>query len=208
MKAKALLCGVILFFLSTSAQAQEWSRYVPEKQRKDISKKATKLTTSVSRTALVIWVTEPVARVIVSNVIDRERIDNQEAEKLYQSFRSESHYTFMLATLSPPNLPGSTRASNAGDPIIRREIFLQRSENNKVFTKGEAPTHNFDFATHGYIGGFQQAQDIVVFPKTTRENQPLIQSLDDKIEIQLNLAGKKVILEYKLKELISRLEDL
>lgn len=214
MRDKALLNVLIILIACSSIKAQEWSKYVPEKQRKDVFKKVSRIQgTGISgaisgKTGMVVWVTEPVARVMVSNLIDLERIDSQEAEKIFQALRPESHFTFLFFTLSPPNAPGSTRTSNADDPLQRREIFLQRAENHKIFSKGESPKEDIDLGSKGFINRFQTGTEMIIFQKTTRDKQLLVQSLDDRLEVQFNLGGKIMVFEYKLKDIVSRLEDL
>jgi hypothetical protein len=213
MKGFLTLVIIISLLSTVSAQENQWDKYIPEKQRKDIMKKVNKATgvgaALSGQNAIVLWVTEPVSRVFTSATIDKKRISNKEADELYQSFRSESFYTFVIVTIiMPVGAFGSRRASSIGNPLAKDEIFLQQKENNKIFSKGEAPAHDFDFIIGGSLSGVEQSQYIVLFPKNNREGKPIINTLNDTIEIQFNLAGKKVVLEYKLKDVTTNLEDL
>ena len=211
---RQIICLLSLSILTIVARAQEkqWDKYIPEKQRRGLIKKSSRGSgmgaLMAGQNALATWITEPIARVYVSEKIDKERISNDEAQKFYQSLRSQNYYIFAILTFS--GSPGlvSARASTIGDPLARNEIFLQRKDNNKIFSKGEAPAHDSDFIIGGYLSGSSQSTYIVLFPKTTREGGSLVQDLNEKIEIQFRLAQKKVVLEFKLKDFTSQIDEL
>src|SRR5580704_17535753 len=80
--------------------AQQWGKYMPEKDRKQIRKKTTRVVGSAlsNGTAIVTWVTDETARLLVSTMIDRERLSNSEADKRYADMRT-AQYTFFVRVL-------------------------------------------------------------------------------------------------------------
>jgi hypothetical protein len=207
MKGKALLLCFILFSLSAFTRAQQWGKYIPEKQRKDIIKKSFKGTgvggIFAGKAASVFWITDPMACAVVSNFIDRERLSSDEATTRYEALRANNIYTFLIDALQFRHLLSGVYGRK-GD-IPEAEMFLQRADNRKLFAKGELAQANIRLG----IFNVNDANLLIArFPKTARTGEPLILDVGDKIEIQFTLGGKKVILEYKLKDLVSRLEDL
>jgi hypothetical protein len=209
----SLLCGILLT-VTASVQAQEWSRYVPEKQRKEIFKKSIKSTgvglAMTGQAAGVIWVTEPMARVLVSQAIDRERLTNEEAEARFRQLRPEDSYLFLINALRVGVSPlGGLAASNLGNPLSANETFLQRGDDRKKFSRAEIADHQFDIHLGGLVRGPDlQSAYVVVFPRKDRSGEQIVRDLVDKIEIQFTLSGKKVVLDYKIKELVTNLESL
>ena len=196
------------------ALAQQWDKYVPKNKRKEAVKDCAKATgmgmVFSGQAALTLWISEPAARVLVSQAIDKERITNQEADEKYLELRPQGVYLFLLDArrITSPAF-GRTSAKSLADPLARKELFLQRAGDTKHFSKGEVRDHDFDVNLGGLLGGGDLASTYyITFPKRTRDEQPLITSLSDKIEIQFVISGKKVVLEYKVKDVVTRLEDL
>ncbi|MGA9768744.1 MAG: hypothetical protein WBV94_06880 [Blastocatellia bacterium] len=213
MKVKAILSLIAIFIACVPIKAQEWGKYVPEKQRKDIFKKSLRSSgvgaaMGSGHLMLGVWLTDPMARVIISNSIDRERLTNEEAEKRFQSLRVENEYTFLVATqfLSVSSPFGSRRsAKEVADPLFTNELFLQRSDDRKNFSKGQVKDRTFDIELYGFKA---DTMYIVSFPKSNRSSESIIRDISDKIELQFTMNNKKVVFEYKLKDFVTRLEDL
>jgi hypothetical protein len=207
MQIKTLLSGIIILLACGSIQAQEWSKYVPEKQRNDIMKKSFKGTgfggIFAGKMAGVIWVTDHMARVIVSKAVDRERLSPEEASIRLDTLRPGEKYTFIIDALELHHAIFGVYGKKGSIP--EAEMFLQRADNNKLFAKGDLTQADIRL-------GVRTIDDsnlmIARFPKFTRAGEPLVIGLADKIEIQFTLAGKKVILEFKIKDMVSRIEDL
>jgi hypothetical protein len=212
MKKLPIILTILL--LTSTSLAQDWSKYVPKNKRKDIVKECTKRTGLglylTGQGALAILITEAAARALVSQAIDSERISNKEADAKYEELRPKDVYLFLI---DAGHVSGNKFASTSGkklfDPLARKELFLQRTDDNKQFSKGEVRENYFDINLGGiYSGSYFASMYFVTFPKITREGQPFMKSIDDKLEIQFALSGKKVVLDYKLKDIVKSLEDL
>lgn len=214
MRFKAISIALLLL-TPFVGQAQQWDRYIPEKQRKSIVNKARQVSGAGAAIAtgsfmLVYWITDPVARALVSDAIDGERITNEEADALYRKLRPEKAYRFLVevrTNSTPPHR--SSSASSLGDPLAQRQAFLQRADNRNVFAKGEVADHKIDY----HFGSIFKPGELrstyeVIFSQADRSGSLVVRDLADKIEIQFTMRGKKVSLDYKVKDLVSRLEDL
>jgi hypothetical protein len=207
MRIKALLSVMVLLLACGSVRTQEWSKYVHEKQRNDIMKKSFKGTgfggIFAGKMAGVFWITDPMARVIISKAIDRERLSPDEATSNLEALRPNDTYTFIIDAVELHHALFGVYGKKGNIP--EAEMFLQRADNRKLFIKGDLTESDVRL-------GIRTIDDsnlmIARFPKVTRAGEPLVLDLADKIEMQFTLAGKKVILEYKLKDMVSRLEDL
>ncbi|MEW6212310.1 MAG: hypothetical protein AB1631_28540 [Acidobacteriota bacterium] len=215
MARRITLSMLFLFMLGITSNAQQWDKYMPEKGRKSIVNKARRVSgvgaAMAGHIALAIWITDPVARAFVSDAIDKERLTPDEAETRYRQLRPEGSIAFLIdARRQTANKPfGNTKASTLDDPLVAAETFLQRADDRNTFSKAEVADHKFEIN----LGSFFRPGDLqsvyrVVFPRVDRQGKPIIRDLSDKIEIQFNLAGKKIVLDYKVKEVVSRLEDL
>jgi hypothetical protein len=208
---KLTLITFILFFASTAlGQEISWSKYIPEKQRKPIINDCLRNTglkgVLYDKSATAIWVTDQAARVLVSQAIDRERLTNEQADALFSRFRPKDSFLILIvaeylyASKYPEELP---------DPLSKNEIFLQRSEDTKQFSKGILQNEDFDIQLRGL---FRTPKHFlthrILFPRQTRDNVNLIRSLDDQIDLQFVLERKKFTFEYKLKDVVKNLEDL
>jgi hypothetical protein len=204
---------IILFFASHAyGQASSWSKYIPQNQRKPILKSCLRATGGLSafisgKGAIAIWVTEPAARLLVSEAIDRERIADDQADALYAQLRPEDSFVILIYAQYTDD--GAHPNDKRYDPLSKNEVFLQRSEDSKQFSKGAVQDALLDV----HLGKLFRRVDLlsthrVLFAKQTRSNEPLIRSLDDQIDLQLVLEGKKNIFDYKLKEMTQNLKDL
>jgi hypothetical protein len=204
---------LLMLLLAIPGQAQQWDKYIPEKQRKDIFKKSVR-TASVGASigsghlVLAVWLTDPMARVIVSNFIDRERLTNEEAGERFQALRVKDKYTFLIAAkyISVPIPFGRSRsAKSASDPLYANELFLQRSNDRKNFSKGQVQERNFDVELYGFESDTMYTAE---FPQKNRSSESIIRDMPDKIELQFTMNNKRIILEYKLKDMVSNLSEL
>ncbi|HLG16130.1 MAG TPA: hypothetical protein VJH03_16725 [Blastocatellia bacterium] len=212
MLRRCLLAYSLLMALtfSTSTDAQDWSHYVPAKGRGDTIKRARRNSGAGAALAtnlviLTYWVTDPVAKAIVSDMADRERLTESDANKRYEVYRKEDKFVFIVEVNEVA--AGYSRGSlkESASPLSSREIFLQRADNHKEFTKGNIEEGEIDFQ----LGSGKQTNTyILTFPKKTRGGQSLIRQLDDRVEIQVSLKAKTVLLDYKIKDLVTRIEDL
>lgn len=211
---KRLFSVIILLIsvITTPSQENQWDKYVPEKQRTGLLKKAVKVTglgaAMTGQDAWAFWITDSVARVLVSRTIDKERLTIEEAEERYKALRPKSSFLILLNIRRMRVVRGTT-ATSIGEPLAEREIFLQRAADTKQFSKGAILEHNFDINLAGILGGAEFTSTYyLMFPEITRDGETLIKSLDEKIEFQFVMSGKKVVLEYKIKDLAAKLEDL
>jgi hypothetical protein len=208
---KLTLISVILFFASTaSGQETSWSKYIPEKQRKPIISECLRNTglkgVLYDKSAAAIWVTEQAARVLVSQAIDRERLTREQADSLYAQFRPKDSFLILIVTES---LSDSKYPEELPEPLSKNEIFLQRSEDVKQFSKGIVQNNDINIQFRGLVRTPKHFLAYrILFPGQTRDNANLIRSLDDRIDLQLVLEKKKYIFEYKLKDIVKNLEDL
>jgi hypothetical protein len=86
---------------------------------------------------------------------------------------------------------------------------LQRSEDIKQFSKGIVQDPGIDVHLGKLFRGVGLlSTHRVLFSKQTRSNEPVIRSLDNQIDLHLVIEGKKVIFNYKLKDLNQSLKDL
>jgi hypothetical protein len=213
MRIKALLSIVMILLTCDSIQAQEWSKYVPEKQRKAIYKKSIKTggvgLTLTGQAVGVVWVTDQIARAMVSYAVDRERLTVEEAETRYRKLRPENGYLILVNAIRLGGSPlGVVAASKLDNPLAPNETFLQREDDRKKFSRGEVADHQADVYLAGFGGPNFTSAYMVVFPRNDRAGEPIIKGLEDKIEVQFTLSNKKVVLDYKIKDLVARLEDL
>lgn len=152
------------------ASHQQWNRYIPEKQRKGIFKKAIKSTgmgaALSGRAAACTWLTEQVARALISDAVDRERLTPDEAEVKYRLVRSDDSYSVLIGSMG-------IRATTFGAYTTKTEIhpseaFLQRSDDRENFSKGEVREGKMPF----YLRGWEQGTFTLV--KFSRLNSNVI----------------------------------
>jgi hypothetical protein len=106
---KIILAVLLLAFLSASslrvasATDDRWDKYIPEKDRKQASKGTGKLMMGKgslsSERAMVMWITDSLARGFVSRMIDRQRLVPADAERRYQELRLPDKYVFLMQVL-------------------------------------------------------------------------------------------------------------
>ncbi|HEY6327699.1 MAG TPA: hypothetical protein VI756_00060 [Blastocatellia bacterium] len=217
MKTAIALCLLCLVLpvprvaVVAAHNAEQWGKYVPPQGRKQILKKATRVVSSTfsSGEASVTWVTDDVASALVSSMIDKERLSLADADKRYGELRGD-HYTF-LATVwfvmvgrEPIGMHHHSSADIA-NPIKSDTLFLQRAEDNKVFSRGTAAQTDFD-ASEGVREAVSRY--MLTFPKTGDNGQPLINSMTNTVELQFDLAGKTSKAKFVLHDIANRPDSL
>lgn len=195
-------CFLLLGPAHSTSAAQGWGGYLPEKQRKDILKKARKR--EVTMDGLIggtiidtIWVTRDVARAAVSLRIDDERITVDEAERLYAALRPADRYLVHVRYSTLPD----------GPELNENGLFLQRAGAKDIFTRGKQV--NALVFDSGIRTTVQDNQIILEFSKTSENGAPIVRSMDEKIEVSIKTQYKKPsVTEYAVKDLVRDLVDL
>jgi len=210
LRTYLLVCLSFIVLFTTSVKAQEWAHYVPEKNRSDIIKHvkrdsgfARMMATNFRVT--VYWLTEPLADVLVSSAVDKERLSENEANERYQKYRNIGQYVFLIKVQETQGRHIRGNVSDVVNPLQSGEVFLQRADDHKVFARGVIQNSSYDFRLED--GGMSNYY-LLTFPKVSKDGQSLIHSLDDKVELQISMPEKPVIFEYRIKDLVVRLEDL
>lgn len=143
------------------------------------------------------WITRDVARAVVSQKIDDERISPDEADQLFSSMRDAGRYQVHVrfSTL------------RGGPEFNENGMFLQREGQRDVFSRGRfADAIVFDTGIRVTV---EDSQHVVSFPKVTEAGSPLVTSLDDRLEISLKTQYKKPsVTSYRVKDLVDALTDL
>lgn len=212
MKRLAVCLIVFASFVLAAPQPQQWPKYIAPKQQKEILKKSARGTgigglIIKSASAGIYWVTEPVARALVSQMIDKERLTDKEADERFATLRREGVYTIAVysTVLGFGGMGRPKTVDETVDPIGKNDFFLQRADDRKVFSKATVEKESFDLVvkTSQTLATYTARLD-----KNDRSGKPIVRSLDDKIEVQFSLSGRKSILDYRIKDLVTRLEDL
>jgi hypothetical protein len=212
---KIILAVLLLAFLSASslrvasATDDRWDKYIPEKDRKQASKGAGKLMMGKgflsSERAMVMWITDSLARGFVSRMIDRQRLVPADAERRYQELRLPDKYVFLMQVWFNFGNMRPSKTKGLANPIDGSTVFLQRADDNGVFSRGTATQTEFDL----FDGPADyQSTYIVAMSKTTDKGVPVIRDISDKVELQFEVAGKKSKVTYSLTEVVSKLDDL
>jgi hypothetical protein len=202
----ALALVLVLVLLTTATPAARatpgWSLYVLEKGRKGILKKARRR--EVTADGLIggtiidtIWITRDVARALVSQKIDDERISTEEADRYFALLRPGNCYHVHVRYST---LAGGPELNGSG-------IFLQRADNRDVFSRGKlADALVFD---SGMKVTVQDVNHVLAFPKESESGESIVRGLDDKIQVSLKTQYKNAsITEYSVRDLVTGLGDL
>lgn len=199
----------------TSGASVVWNRYVPKKERKDTVRRAVSAAgmgaMMSGRITAAVWLTEKVARVLVSEDIDAERLDATEAEKRYQRLRVPDKYAILIyadAIKGRGGLYGgysSATAEELDGALDTSRGFLQRRKNEKAFSRGEWMRERFPFR----LGGRRYEKSfIVLFPKSIEPDVPLLPAIDQKLELIYFFLEKEIKLEFEPKKFAAALEEL
>jgi hypothetical protein len=194
---------LLILGITTISIGQDWNRYISAKkgERKNIKGKATK-SGSVKKllgpgvVVIVTWITDPVARAIVSDKVDEERLSQDEAEKKYSELRRDGLYSFYGQVLS--------RDKGIGEPLNSKAIFLQRAEDHSSFVRAEKAIGKFE----GVQSYFDNYTYTITFPRLGKNGQAIVRSLDDVVELSISTHAGTLTVEYKIKNFVTRLEDL
>lgn len=201
--------------VSAPGESAVWSRYVPKKERKDTVKRAVSgagMGAMMSgRITAAIWMTDRVARVLVSEDIDAERLDATEAEKRYQRLRVPDKYAILIYADAikggggPYGGYSSATAEELEGTLDTSRGFLQRRKNEKAFSRGEWMSERFPFR----LGGRRYEKSfIVLFPKSMEQGEPLLPAIDQKLELIYFFLDKEIKLEFEPKKFAAALEEL
>jgi hypothetical protein len=201
---------LILLLLAAGAQAQEWKRYIAENDRKAIYQKATAKTGLTAKfiskkTAQVLWVTDEVARAIVSDMLDKKLLSVKDADSEYFDLRPFSHYLFYLFIKVDKKTPWGPLDQKAFS------LYKENDQTNRL-SSGEVKDASFK-------EGIREALDvefevkkgkqyIVMVPRKNSSGQPVINDLNDETSAMFSLQGKEVFLKFKISELVAQLKDL
>lgn len=197
----------------------QWARYMVKKERKGILKKSLRsegfgavfaggFQASGGIMPVSMWVTDPVARSLVSTQVDEERLTPDEAEARYLELRTPDAYTLLLFTKEIAEAPMARRPKlkESANPVEENKVFLQRKDDVKLFSKGATVAHDWDMKLDEF-GGFDNNY-IFRFSKESTTNQPLVRGLTEKLELQFTLIGTVHKFKYELKDLVKSLEEL
>ena len=205
-----IICFVLLVGLRSSASAQEWKRYIPEAQRKEIYKKATANTGMGAKfiskvNARVLWVTDEVARALVSDMLDRKLVSLKEADWEFCDLRPDNQFLFYLFIRVDKKNPWGPLDQQAfslykeNDPANRLSSGEVREASFKEGLR-EALDVEFDVK--------KGKQYVALVPRKNSSGKPVINDLGEEPSAMFSLQGKEVFLKFKIKELVSQLKDL
>jgi hypothetical protein len=201
---------VLLMVFTTTASAQDWKRYIPEAQRREVFKKATLNTGLTAKfiskvNARVLWVTDEVARAIVSDMLDKKYIRAQDADSEYFDIRPFNHFLFYLFIKVDKKTPWG--------PLDQQAFSLYKENDQKNrLSSGEVKEASFK-------EGLREALDlefdvkkgkqyVALVPRKNSSGQPVIADLNDEPSAMFSLQGKEVFLKFKINELVAQLKDL
>ena len=210
---KSILAFSILLFLAlpTFAQEKQWDKYIPKKPRKLILEKALRRSglgaALKGRSSVILWLTEETARAVISDRIDKERLTSEEAEERYRSLRKGDAFRFLIYGSTALNRGSFPIAESVSKAFAANELFLQRGDNKEIFSRGSLSNNDYDIystsASPDAVSSY-----VATFPKTSSKQKRIVNSLDDRIQIYFVFNTKKIVLEYKIRDLVDRLEDL
>src|SRR5689334_18462607 len=135
-------CFIMLVFFAAATPAQEWKRYIAEKDRKAVFEKA-KVNTGLTAkfiskvNAQVLWVTDEVARAIVSDMLDKKYISAKDADSQYFDIRPFSHYLFYLFIKVDKKTPWGPLDQQAFS------LYKEKDQNNRL-SSGEVKEISFE----------------------------------------------------------------
>jgi hypothetical protein len=217
MKSKMSLLCLLMLLCGTIAQGQEWNRYVESKDRKDILKKASRKSgigamMAANATARVIWVTDPVARALVSQMIDAG-LSKSAANGEYLDLREQRYHLFILVIQRADRGASQKPWSEQLEPLDRKAFYLQRS--NDPYAKSSEGEVTGARLYRRLADGLSVDPDlsdghlyVVLVPRKTEVNDPVVKDLNDEVTPQFAMSGKSVVLKFKIKDLVARVEDL
>ncbi|MBI3653304.1 MAG: hypothetical protein HY231_19925 [Acidobacteria bacterium] len=211
MSKRFIIAAVALVvLLASNAAAQQWKRYIPEAQRKEVYKKAT-VNTGLSAkfiskvNARVLWVTDEVARAIVSDMLDKKYVSATDADSEYFDLRPFSHFLFYLfikvdkKTLWGPLDQQAFSLYKASDPTNRLSSGEVREA---AFKTGVKEALDLEFEVK------KGRQYVALVPRKNASGKPVINDLNEEPNAMFSLQGKEVFLKFKINELVTQVKDL
>lgn len=201
---------LLLVFFATPTSAQEWKRYIPEAQRKEVYKKASLNTGLTAKfmskvNARVLWVTDEVARAMVSDMLDKKLVSAKDADSEYFDIRPFNHFLFYLFIKVDKKTPWGPLDQQAFS------LYKENDQSNRL-SSGEVIEASFK-------RGIREALDVefevkkgrqyvALVPRKNSSGQAVIADLNDAPSAMFSLQGKEVFLKFKINELVSQLKDL
>lgn len=209
---KRCMSACLLLWLGSAAvaQAQDWKRYLAEKDRKAVYQKATAKTGIAAKfiskmNARVLWVTDEVARAIVSDMLDKKYIGVADADSQYFDLRPFNQFLFYLFV--------KVDKKNPWGPLDQQafSLYKENDQSNRL-SSGEVKEAAFKEGIREALDGEFEVkkgkQYIVLVPRKNSSGQPVINELSDETSAMFSLQGKEVFLKFKISELVSQLKDL
>ena len=192
------------------AAAVAWKRYVPATERKAVLSKATRGTGLSKKfiskvNARVLWVTDEVARALVSDMLDRKQVSESEADWEYFQLRPEKHYLFVLFIKVDKGTPWG--------PLDKKGFSLYK-ENDPVnrIVEGEAEEAYFSDKLRDALDPEFDVQNgkhyFAHIPRRNPQGEPILKDLNDEPQAMFSLQDKEIYLKFVLKELVTSVKDL
>ena len=208
-----LIFSIVLVVATTTAAAArqpQWKRYVPADERKAVLGKATR-STGLSKkfisklSARVLWVTDEVARALVSDMIDRKQVSETEADWEYFQLRPEKHYLFVLFIKVDKGTPWG--------PLDKKgfSLYKENDPENRLIEGEAAEAYFSDKLRDALDPEFDVKKGKHYFAQIPRRNSlgaPVIKDLNDEPQAMFSLQDKEVYLKFILKELVTSVKDL
>lgn len=205
-----LLTSSLVSLGASSTGAQEWKRYIPAAERKAVLAKAARGTglgkKFISKVnARVLWVTDEVARALVSDMLDRKQVTEKEADWEYFQLRPEKHYLFVLFIKVDKNTPWG--------PLDKKGFSLYKDNDpaNRI-VEGEATEAYFSEKLRDALDPeFDVKKGKHYFASVPRRNpqgEPFLLDVNDEPQAMFSLSGKEIYLKFPLKEFVTSVKDL
>ena len=218
MLRKSVIIWSFLFivFVSTSeakkfsSQTPTWKRYIPVQDRKAILDKASRGTGLVAKfrggiSAKVLWVTDEVVRVLVSEMVDKGQLGTKEADWEYFDMRPEKHYMFYLFVKSDKKNPWEALDKKALT-LYKEHDPANRITDAEVFdAEFKAPLRE---ALDSEFEVKKGKQYVAMVPRKNSSGKPIISDLNDEASAMFSIQGKEVMLKFSIKELVKDVKEL
>ncbi|MEW6125536.1 MAG: hypothetical protein AB1757_00620 [Acidobacteriota bacterium] len=217
LRKSLMIFSLCVMFFSTginanvfSTQSATWKRYIAPTERKAILEKASRGTGIIAKfrggiSAKVLWVTDEVVRVLVSDMLDKGQLNVKEADWEYFDLRPEKHYMFYLFIKVGSKKPW--------DPLDKKAFTLykehdaaNRITDAEVYDATFKPRLKEALATAFEVDKGNQYAALV--PRKNASGKPVIGDLNDEASAMFSLQGKEVMLKFSIKELVKELKEL
>lgn len=215
-KSVLIFSIMLLGFASTigagklSSQTPTWKRYIPVQDRKAILDKASRGTGLVAKfrggiSARVLWVTDEVVRVLISEMVDKGQLGVKEADWEYFDMRPEKHYLFYLFVKSDKKNPWESLDKKA------MTLYKEHDSANRIT---DAEVYDADFkaplreALDSEFEVKKGKQYVALVPRKNSSGKPIIADLNDEASAMFSIQGKEVMLKFSIKELVKDVKEL